>query len=402
MACVTQCVILAGGLGSRLGDLTATIPKPLLPCGDRPFLAWQLRELMRYGIEEFILLTGHLSECFDVAALQSYLPRQVQIVLCKEPIRAGTGGALWHAKHLLDHRFILCNGDSLFDCNLTTLRPRGMGHLLLRSVDDASRYGVVTCDGDKIIQFDPPASGPALINAGVYLFDREIVAALSPVCSLEDILPHLATEGLLYGTVATGYFRDIGIPDDYAKAQHEIPKLLHRPALFLDRDGVINVDHGHVGTRERFEWMTGARKAIRLATEAGWHVFVITNQAGVARGYYDEPAVHRLHAWMMDEVRRAGGTIDDIRYCPYHPEALVPAYRRVSDWRKPAPGMIIDLIGCWELDRDRCVLIGDQPTDLAAAEASGISSILFCGGDLHEIVKHVCDLPAVPRSHVPV
>ena len=170
-------------------------------------------------------------------------------------------------------------------------------------------------------------------------------------------------------------------------AQQEIPRILHRRALFLDRDGVINVDHGYVGSRDRFEWMPGAREAIRAATDAGWHVFVITNQSGVARGHYDEAAVTALHGWMIDEVRRAGGTIDDIRYCPFHPDAVVPAYRRVSDWRKPAPGMLLDLMRAWELDPARCVLVGDQETDMAAAAAAGISGRRFEGGNLADFVR---------------
>ena len=151
-----------------------------------------------------------------------------------------------------------------------------------------------------------------------------------PVRWKTDILPRLAARGALRGTVSEGYFRDIGVPEDYASAQQEIPRVLRRRALILDRDGVINVDHGYVGSRDRFEWMAGAREAIRDATDAGWHVFVVTNQSGVARGHYDEAAVAALHDWMIDEVRRAGGTIDDIRYCPFHPDAVVPAYRRVQ------------------------------------------------------------------------
>ena len=126
-------------------------------------------------------------------------------------------------------------------------------------------------------------------------------------------MPRLAARGALRGTIGEGYFRDIGVPQDLARAQQEIPRVLRRRALFLDRDGVVNVDHGWVGTRDRFEWSSGAREAIRAETEAGWHVFVVTNQSGVARGHYDEAAVAALHAWMTDEVRRAGGTIDDIR-----------------------------------------------------------------------------------------
>jgi D,D-heptose 1,7-bisphosphate phosphatase len=166
---------------------------------------------------------------------------------------------------------------------------------------------------------------------------------------------------------------------------------LRRRALFFDRDGVINLDRGYVGTRDHFEWMPGARDAIRTATDAGWHVFVITNQSGVARGLYDEAAVTALHGWMTDEVRCAGGTIDDIRYCPFHPDGVVPAYRKVSDWRKPAPGMLLDIMRAWELDRERCLLIGDQDTDLAAAEAAGIEALRFSGGNLLEFIRPIVD-----------
>ncbi|MBO0709868.1 MAG: HAD family hydrolase, partial [Acetobacteraceae bacterium] len=164
---------------------------------------------------------------------------------------------------------------------------------------------------------------------------------------------------------------------------------LRRSAVFLDRDGVINIDHGWVGSRERFEWVCGAREAIRAATEAGWHVFVVTNQSGVARGIYEEQAVQSLHAWMVDAVRCSGGTIDDIRYCPFHEAAELAAYRRVSDWRKPAPGMIHDLMQKWQLDPARCVLIGDQSRDMAAAEAAGIAARLFRGGDLAAFLKPI-------------
>ncbi len=162
-----------------------------------------------------------------------------------------------------------------------------------------------------------------------------------------------------------------------------------RPALFLDRDGTINVDGGYVGTRERFQWMPGALDAIRLATEAGWHVFVVTNQSGVARGYFDEAAVEALHRWMVGEIRMAGGNVDDVRTCPFHEQGTVARYRRASDWRKPAPGMILDLVARWSLDRACCVLVGDQVSDMAAAEAAGISGHLFRSGTLTDVVERV-------------
>lgn len=404
---IRQCAVLVGGLGTRLGTLTANTPKPLLPCGDRPFLAWLLREFTRFGVENFVLLTGHLSH--EVAArveeLAALLPRQVEITVSCEPIRAGTGGALLHARDHLDERFLLCNGDSLFDFNLARLlsvaddeRPV----IALRRVQDASRYGVVRLDGDRVTAFAerPSGGGGGLINGGVYALHRSLLEDLSPVCSMEaDILPRLAARGVLRGIVGDGYFRDIGVPQDFSRSQQEIPRVLRRRALFLDRDGVVNIDHGYVGSRDRFEWTPGAHETIRAATDAGWHVFVVTNQSGVARGHYTEADVAALHAWMADEVRREGGTIDDIRYCPYHLDAVVPRYRRESDWRKPAPGMLLDLIRAWELDPARCVLIGDQPTDMAAAAAAGIEAFRFTGGNLAEFVTPILQQRAEPACH---
>jgi len=396
---IRQCAVLVGGLGTRLGALTADTPKPILTCGDRPFLAWLMREWVRFGVEDFLLLTGHLSERVEAAAeaIGRTLPGRPRIAISREPIRAGTGGALLHARDRLDERFLLLNGDSLFDFNMANLLAdaacddaEAVGRMVLRRLDDVSRFGVVTLDGDRVTDFhERPAQGAigGTINAGVYALRRSVVDHLAPACSLErDVLPRLARSGRLRGTVGEGYFRDIGVPDDFAAAQHELPRLLHRRALFLDRDGVVNRDHGYVGTRDRFEWMPGARMAIRHATEAGWHVFVVTNQAGVARGRYTEADVAALHRWMADEVRRARGTLDDIRYCPFHPEASVAAYRRASDWRKPAPGMLLDLIGQWELDPARCLLIGDQATDLDAAAAAGVAAHLFTGDDLAAFV----------------
>jgi D,D-heptose 1,7-bisphosphate phosphatase len=160
-------------------------------------------------------------------------------------------------------------------------------------------------------------------------------------------------------------------------------------ALFLDRDGVLNVDHGYVGRREAFEWIDGALAAIRAAADAGWMVFVVTNQSGVARGLYSEQDVRDLLDWMADEARAAGGTIDDARYCPYHPEAKVPPYRQAHPWRKPAPGMLLDLLRAWALDPEQAVMVGDQQTDMEAAAAAGVHSYLFTGGNLLDFLRPV-------------
>ena len=402
-ATVRQCAVLVGGLGTRLGALTAATPKPVLPCGDRPFLAWLLREFVRYGVTDFLLLTGHLSAEIERAAadIAAALPRPAAITLSEEPLRAGTGGAVFHARDRLQQRFLLCNGDSLFDCNLANLLadaaadgPDVTGRIVLRQLEDASRYGVVDVAADRVTAFQerPPPGTGGTINGGLYLFNKRLVDDLRPACSLEaDIMPALARAGRLRGTLGEGYFRDIGVPDDFARAQTEIPALLRRKALFLDRDGVINVDHGYVGSRDRFEWTQGAREAIRYATATGWHVFIVTNQSGVARGLYDEAAVRDLLDWIGDQAREAGGTIDDTRYCPFHPDGNMTAYRRTHPWRKPLPGMLLDLIQAWELDPRRAVMIGDQESDMRAAAAAGVAGHLFRGGNLLSFLRPILD-----------
>ena len=403
-ATIRQAAILVGGLGTRLGPLTANMPKPLLPCGDRPFLAWVLRELSRFGVEEAVLLTGHLGEKVEDAlpGIVATLPKPMRVICAREPVQAGTGGALYHARHLLAERFILCNGDSWLDANLAHMLAAASadpaevaGRMLLRSLPDASRYGVVDLAGERITGFRerPDPGAPGTINAGIYLLNRSVLDHITPVCSLErDVLPALAAAGRLRGTVAAGYFIDIGIPTDFDRAQTEIPAKLHRPALCLDRDGVINHDHGYVGSRERFEFVPGAKVAVRRAVDAGWHVFIVTNQSGIARGFYTEADFAALMDWVADEMRAAGATIDDMRHCPTHPEAPLAAYRRADTWRKPGPGMLLDLIQRWELTPQRCLMIGDQPTDLAAAAAAGVAGHLFAGDNLDAFIAPLLPL----------
>jgi D-glycero-D-manno-heptose 1,7-bisphosphate phosphatase len=159
-----------------------------------------------------------------------------------------------------------------------------------------------------------------------------------------------------------------------------------RPAAFLDRDGVLNVETGFAHRPEHIRWTTGAAAAVTLLNRRGFLVFVVTNQSGVARGLYGEDDVRRLHDWMAEELRRQGAHIDAFAYCPHHPDAAVAAYRLACVCRKPAPGLLTQLMARWPVRRELSFLIGDRDTDLAAAKAAGVAGHLFTGGNLHDFV----------------
>ena len=162
-----------------------------------------------------------------------------------------------------------------------------------------------------------------------------------------------------------------------------------KPAAFLDRDGVINLDDAYVGTRDRLRWMPGVAAAIKKLNAAGYLVFVFTNQSGVARGFFSEDDVRSLHDWMRDELLRDGARIDDFRFCPHHPDGVVPAYTSECDWRKPQPGMILDLMKHWPVDKERSFVIGDKQRDLDAGKAAGIEGYLYKGDNLSDFIDGI-------------
>lgn len=162
-------------------------------------------------------------------------------------------------------------------------------------------------------------------------------------------------------------------------------------AAFLDRDGVLNEDLGYVGAIDRLMWTQGAHEAVRLLKESGYAVFVITNQSGVARGYYSEDAVKTLHAEMQRQFVAAGAGVDEFVYCPHLPGSADPRYGFVCQCRKPAPGMILRMMEKYGVDAAASFLIGDKSSDVEAAERAGIPGYLFRGGRLDVFVAETLE-----------
>lgn len=390
----SQCVILTGGMGTRLGELTRELPKPLLPVAGKPFLETLVLEAKRRGFTDILLLAGYKGAAVEsfAGALQAKFSDDCRLNASIEPEPLGTGGALLHAADLLAEQFLLLNGDTWFDFNwLELLGVAGNGSALAaRKIPNSGRHETLTLAPDGTVMQITSRTGSsaeALVNGGVYVLKKSDFVGFPRHFSIEnDLLPELIGRSALRGREFDGFFLDIGIPETFEAAQRLVPAQRLRPAVFFDRDGVLNHDDNYVGSPERLRWVEGAREAVRLANNLGCYVFVITNQAGVARGFYEEADVQSLHHWMAEELRQSGASIDDWRYCPFHPEGSVERYRSVHTWRKPEPGMILDLLESWPVDRQRSILIGDQESDCIAGRAAGIQAHLFTGGNLYPFV----------------
>ncbi|HEY4264247.1 MAG TPA: HAD family hydrolase [Micropepsaceae bacterium] len=156
--------------------------------------------------------------------------------------------------------------------------------------------------------------------------------------------------------------------------------------MFFDRDGVLNIDDGYTHKPSDLLWNLGAIAAVRAVNQAGWFAFVVTNQAGIGHGYHSEADVITFHAHMSQLLAAEGAHIDEYLHCPFHPEAKLEAYRRESEHRKPAPGMILELMSRWPVDKAKSFLVGDRESDLEAAARASIEAYHYRGGDLHELV----------------
>lgn len=371
-----EAIILAGGFGTRLAHIVSDVPKPMAPVCGRPFLRFLLDDLQQKGCERVILATGYKREKIEEFFGTHY--RGMEVVYSPEESPLGTGGAVKKALSLCKEDWVaVLNGDTYFPVDFSRMEQAakpGTIVLVSKKMQNFERYGALELQGNRVTAFHektPCADGQ--INGGVYWLERTVLDGISAECfSFEtEVLKPFAAQKKVIAVESTGYFIDIGVPEDYTLAQETMRELVSKQkAVFFDRDGTINVDVHYLHRPEDMKLIEGMPEFIRKWNEWGYRVIVVTNQAGIARGYYTEEEMRTLHRAMNAKLAQYGAHIDAFYFCPHHPDFTGPCH-----CRKPEPGMIEDAIREFDLDPAQCILFGDKAWDIEAGQRCGVFSI---------------------------
>lgn len=389
-----EVIILAGGLGTRLRSAIQDIPKCMAPLSaagnERPFLAYLLDWLMLYPIEHVVFSVGHLKE--QVIAYVQGREWPFAYDFAQEDSPLGTGGGIRLALSFCRSKQVfVINGDTFFPADLNAMPFEMPVTLALKPMKDFERYGTVTvqqADALLVTAFHEKAPcAMGLINGGVYAIRRDLLD-LSPLperFSFEkEVLEPRAACGQIGGWVSDTFFIDIGIPEDYSRAQWAVPawKAVQKASravlatsahtLFLDRDGVLNrhLPGDYVKSWAQWEWMPGVLEELPKWAGQFEHIVLVTNQRGVGKGLMSDEDLSRIHARMMTEILDAGGRIDLLLSCTAVSEA--------DPRRKPGIGMFTEAAALLPgIDAKSSVMIGDSASDAAFAKNCGMQFILL-------------------------
>jgi D-glycero-D-manno-heptose 1,7-bisphosphate phosphatase len=383
---VTQCVILAGGhpgaFGAEAGESF---------CHAAGLLDSLIDEVARFGISDFVVVRRSAAPVAD-HVVRSGRDGRMLTVTTFQPDPSDFVDAFSRFSSRLRDTFLLISGNTFFDCNIAGLvqpaiEPGRMMRLAVCRGLGPPSCTLVELEEDRVVGMSKQSqvSGSGWISAGIGYLRKEAMSLLDRVpCSLElDVLPRLLSAGAIEARRFAGKVIDLGATAG-ALTPHLFP--VRRAAVFFDRDGVLNEDSGYVHQPHALRWLPGARESVRAVNDSGRFAFVVTNQSGVARGYYDEDAVASFHAEMQRQLLAVGAHVDAFVFCPHHPDGILPAYAQHCHCRKPLPGMILKVLESWPVQRQSSILIGDRPSDLLAAEAAGLAGRLYGGGDLRQML----------------
>lgn len=356
----------------------------MAPVAGRPFLCYVLDKLIDNGIQSVVLATGHLHEQIESYFARGY--RNLELRFSNEETPLFTGGAILKATQLVDdEHFIVINGDTLFDADLNQLADFHISHnanltVVLRRVSDTARYGSVLTDKDgRITAFceKQNSQGEGLINGGIYAINKSWLRAknMQEKFSFEkEVMEPSAGNDGFYGISSDGYFIDIGIPEDYYRANREFIDIFPKDEfLFLDRDGVLNkhLPGDYVRRWDMWQWIPGALEALAVLSKRYKRIFIVTNQQGVGKGLMSQADLDDIHAHMVRDIESAGGHIDRIYVCTDLQDSG-------SHNRKPAIGMALQAQHDFpEVELTRSTMIGDSASDMLFARNAQMREVLL-------------------------
>ena len=410
---INLAVIMAGGKGSRLLSITNDeIPKPMVPVDGKPLLEYQVEKLKTYGIKKIVMIVGHLGEkIVDHFKDGKDFGVEIDYIFEKEPL--GTAGAFYYLKDKIDAKdFMLVFGDIFFDMDfdrmedfhfknsaLTTLLAHPNGHPydsdLIRMDDKGRVIGFDSKHNVRDYWYDN------MVNAGMYIINRKLLDLVKEPVKTDfekDILANQVKLGAnIYAYHTPEYVKDVGTVDRINATVEELMSGLiqsknlknKQRAIFIDRDGTINVSKGFISKADDLELIPGTIDAIKAINKSGALAIVITNQPVIARGECSFEELHNIHNKLKTLLGEKGAFVDDIFYCPHHPdkgfEGEVPELKFDCECRKPKTGMIDEAVKKYNIDLSKSYMVGDSTMDLETARNAGIKSVLvdtgFAGND---------------------
>lgn len=404
-----QAVIMAGGKGTRLAALTKDeIPKPMVAVAGKPLLLWQIERLKENGITDIIMVIGHLGE-----KIQEYFGDGngfgVRIRYFVEETPLGTAGSFYYLKDMIDEEtFVMMSGDLFFDIDFERMirfhkEKESVATLFVHPNGHPHDSDLLVLDQeDRAIRFDSKHNVrdywyDNCVNAGIFVFSKMICDRVpEPVKrNLEnDIIKGMIDDGIpVYGYRSPEYVKDVGTVERIEQALADIESGLvsgkslkkKQKCIFMDRDGTINQYRGFIYKEEDFELEDCAMEAIRKINKSGYLGIVVTNQPVVARGLCEIEDVERIHKKLATLLGREGVFLDDILFCPHHPDKGFPeenpVYKIPCECRKPKTGMIQKAAERYNIDLENSWIVGDTTMDIQTGVNAGLHTALVMTGE---------------------
>ncbi len=395
-----KAVILAGGKGTRLGDLAQDIPKPMVKIEDKSILEHQINALERYNIKDIIILTHYRSEVIeDYFKNGASFGVNISYVKEKEPL--GTAGALKEIEEKLNEDFLVLYGDVMLDVNFERLmnfhkEKQSECTLVVHPNDHPHDSDLLEIDeAGRVTAFYPKPHKKGhyyrnLVNAALYVMSSKIFEHIPKGVKADlgrDIFPQAYNKLAMYGYNTAEYIKDAGTPDRLEQVTQDYVsgKILRlnnenkRRAIFLDRDGTINKEINLLHKIENFELLPFAAKAIKKINKSEFLAIVVTNQPVVARGLCSVKELEEIHKKMETLLGEKGAKLDAIYYCPHHPDKGFPeenpTYKVDCNCRKPKTGMLEKAAQDFNIDLKESFIIGDSCRDVLCGQSAGLTTI---------------------------